>query len=155
MKVSKNGRRLIKHFEGFSPTAYKCSAGVWTIGWGNTYINGRPVRAGDVVTLQEANKMFREYLARNVIPVIKSSVIFTKIPQHHVDAFASFVYNLGGGAFQNSTLLREYNNLGFKGKVIAEFHRWVFAGGRKLDGLVRRRKAEAHLFEHGELNFYE
>lgn len=155
MKISRNGRRLIKQFEGFSPTAYKCSAGVWTIGWGNTYINGRPVRADDVVTLQEANKMFREYLARNVIPVIKSSVMYTKVPQHHVDAFASFIYNLGSGAFQNSTLLRKYNNLGFKVETIAEFHRWVYVGVNKLDGLVRRRKAEAHLFEYGELNFYE
>lgn len=151
MKVSRQGRKLIKHFEGFSPTAYKCSAGVWTIGWGNTYINGRPVRASDTVDKNTANKLFREYLARNVIPVI-SSAVKVKLKQYQVDALASFIYNLGSGAFRNSTLLRLIN---LKHDLVAEeFSRWVWAGGVKHKGLMRRRQAEKHLYQTGELNYF-
>lgn len=153
MKVSRNGRKLIKHFEGFSEDAYLCSAGVWTIGWGNTYVNGRPVRAGDKISKREANKLFREYLVRNVSPVIEKSVKVS-ITQNEFDALASFIYNLGSGAFNNSTLL-VWINRGSRDQAADQFGRWVYAGGTILEGLIRRRKSEENLFVTGELEFYD
>lgn len=139
MKISQAGLDLIKKFEGLRLDAYQCSAGVWTIGHGHT----AKVRPGDRIDAQKAG----EYLSNDVQGAESDVLRLLKvsITQGQFDALVSFVFNLGSGALAKSTLLRKLNAGDYAGAG-KEFHKWVFAGGRKLEGLVRRRQAEYELF---------
>lgn len=126
----------IKEFEGFSSTAYTCAGGVVTIGYGHT----RGVRITDRCTKSEAEQWLREDLAPieaylNTIPEIDT--------QGEYDALCSFIYNLGIGNFKSSTLLKKIKAGAPTEDIQAEFKRWVYANGKKLKGLVRRREWEA------------
>lgn len=140
MKTSQIGIDLIKSFEGCKLTAYKCSAGVNTIGFGNTYYtNGNKVKLGDKITQDEANKLFLDLLPKYEKTVLNN----IKIPltQNQFDALVSFCWNCGS----SNTLFSLINN-----KSIHVYDWWVShyikGGGKILNGLVRRRKAEADLF---------
>lgn len=130
---------IIKEFEGLELKAYKCPAGVWTIGYGHT----KKVSAGDVITEGEADIL----LALDVQDAESAvnAYVDVDINQNQFDALVSFVYNLGAGNFKSSTLLRKLNQGDYLGAA-NEFQRWNKAGGKVLRGLVRRRKAEANLF---------
>lgn len=126
----------IKEFEGFSSTAYTCAGGVVTIGYGHT----RGVRITDRCTKSEAEQWLREDLAPieaylNTIPEIDT--------QGEYDALCSFIFNLGLGAFKGSTLLKKIRAGAPVEEIQAQFRRWVYAGGKKLKGLVKRREWEA------------
>lgn len=142
MRISQKGIDLIKRFEGLRLTAYKCSAGVDTIGYGHT---GPDVTPGLRITEEEAEKLLwrdTESAQQTV-----SSFVSVKLNQNEYDALVSFTFNVGPTAFVNSTLLRLLNH-GAERKVVAgEFARWVKAGSDKpVPGLVRRREEEKKLF---------
>lgn len=141
MKTSLEGINLIKHFEGCELEAYKCPAGVWTIGYG--HIKG--VQQGDVITEQQADDMLVEELEEyeNYI----HNLVSCPLNQNQFDALVSWVYNLGSSNLQASTLLKVLNAGDYAG-VPAQMLRWNKAGGKVLEGLTRRRQAEADLFGH-------
>lgn len=140
MKTSKEGVELIKSFETLSLTAYRCSAGVLTIGYGHT----KGVREGDCITEYYAEMYLREDLATAEAAVNKA----VKVPlkQCQFDALVSFVFNVGAAAFAESTLLKCINNNDTDEAIREEFARWIYAGREKLSGLVRRRQAEAYMY---------
>ena len=141
MKTSLEGINLIKHFEGCELEAYKCPAGVWTIGYG--HIKG--VQQGDVITEQQADDMLVEELEEydNYL----HNLVNCPLNQNQFDALVSWVYNLGSSNLQASTLLKVLNAGDYAG-VPAQMLRWNKAGGKVLEGLTRRRQAEADLFGH-------
>lgn len=143
MEVSKRGQALLHHHEGLRLEAYLCPAGVWTIGYGTTRIDGRPVRPGERITKAEAERLFREDLRRFEKSV--SSLVKVPMTQGQFDALVSFAYNVGVNAFRNSTLLRLLNKGDFQGAA-DQLPRWNKGGGKVLTGLVRRREDERQLF---------
>ena len=139
MKTGTKGIELIKHFEGCELEAYKCAAGVWTIGYG--HIKG--VTSDSVITQEQAEQMLVEEL--NEYEGYINDMVTTPLSQNQFDALVSWVYNLGGGNLKASTLLKVLNSGDFNG-VPAQLMRWNKAGGRVLEGLTKRRQAEADLF---------
>lgn len=136
---------MVKHHEGFRADAYICPAGVWTIGYGNTYYeDGRKVGRGDHITESEAEKLFINVL-KDFREYVRSKVKVA-LNNNQLQALTSFTYNVGKGAFSNSTLLRKLNSNDYKGAA-QEFPRWNKGGKRVLQGLVRRREDEKRLFE--------
>ena len=146
MEVNKAGRDLIKQFEGCKLKAYKCPAGLNTIGFGNTfYPDGTKVKEGDVITQQQAEEYFNSVVddfAKQVDVLVKSNVT-----ANNFSAIVSFAYNVGIGNLKNSTLLKKVNANPKDATIPAEFRKWVRANGEVLKGLVRRRDAEAKLYE--------
>ena len=140
MQISSAGLDLIKQFEGLYLKAYRCPAGVPTIGYGHT----AGVAMGQTITQQQAD----DYLRRDVRQFERAVARQVRVPlaQGQFDALVSFTFNLGEGALAQSTLLRLLNSGDYAGAA-AQFERWNKAGGRVLPGLVRRRAAERALFE--------
>lgn len=136
---------LIKKFEGFKSKSYLCPAGMPTIGYGSTmWTDGRRVRLGQTISLQDAEKLVAYFLA-NVIHFIPDNV-----NQNQFDALCSFLYNVGVGNFRKSTLLKKVNENPDDVSIRDEFMKWTLArkNGQlvQLPGLVKRRKAEADLY---------
>ena len=140
MQISKDGLDLIKQFEGLYLKAYRCPAGVPTIGYGHT----AGVAMGQTITQQQAD----DYLRRDVRRFERAVARLVTVPLTlgQFDALVSFSFNLGEGALAQSTLLRLLNAGDYAGAA-AQFGRWNKAAGRVLPGLVRRRAAERALFE--------
>ena len=145
MKLNKAGADLIKSFEGCKLTAYVCSAGHNTIGYGNTfYEDGAKVKPGDKITQERAESMFEliaSDFAKKVVPLVKSQV-----NENQFGALVSFAYNAGVGNLQKSTLLKKVNANPSDATIRDEFMKWDKAAGKPLAGLTRRRKAEADLY---------
>ena len=139
MQTGTAGIELIKSFEGIRLNAYKDSAGVWTIGYGHTnnVYNGMTITSEEAETLLKNDLKQFEYYVNTYVSV--------NINQNQFDALVSFTYNVGGGAFKQSTLLEKLNNGDMNGAA-DEFGKWIYAGGIKLNGLIRRRNAERELF---------
>lgn len=145
MKVNKQGIQLVKSFEGCFLNAYLCPAKVWTIGYGSTkYQNGKPVKQGDKITQQEAENLLSDTLDEFSKGV--SKLIKVELNDNQFSALVSFAFNLGIGALSKSTLLKKVNANSNDKTIENEFMRWVSAGGKKLNGLVRRRTAESNLY---------
>ena len=140
MNIYQNGIDLIKRFEGCRLKAYRCPAGVLTIGYGHT---GSDVSNGMVISQEKAENMLKMDLVVHCNNVTK----LVKVPlnQNQFDALVSIEYNVGYGALSTSTLLRLLNQ-GKYTEASKQFERWVYAGGKPLEGLKRRRKAEKELF---------
>ena len=143
MKASENGLALIRSFEGLRLNAYKCLAGVVTIGYGTT----KGVKMGDSVTKAEAESMLCDDVQRFVDHI--EALVTVPLNQNHIDALASFVYNVGPTAFAKSTLLK-YLNAGLYKDAAGQFLRWNRAANNVVAGLTRRRVAEKALFETPE-----
>ena len=139
MKISKNGLDLIKHFEGCELEAYKCPAGVWTIGYGHI----KTAVEGMTITQHQADEMLIEEM--NEYEGYINNSVRVDLTQNQFDAMVSWVYNLGSGNLNASTLLKVLNSGDYAG-VPEQILRWNKAGGRVLEGLTRRRQAEADLF---------
>lgn len=139
MKTSQKGIDLIKSFEGCRLETYKCSANVNTIGYGTT----KGVVPGMKISLLEAEEMLKIDLVCFERWVEK--LIEVELTQNQFDALVSFTYNLGEGALKNSTLRKFLNDKRYD-LVPAQFLRWNKAGGKVLNGLTRRREAEAKMF---------
>lgn len=132
---------LIKHYEGMKLRAYKDMVGVWTIGYGHT---GPEVHSGLVWTPEQAEQALRDRLDNEFVPGVLKAL--TKRPQPcELDAMVSLAYNVGVGAFSNSTLVKKYN-AGDTDGAAEQFHRWTIAEGKSVKGLRRRRAAEAARF---------
>lgn len=152
------GYELIKHFEGCRLKAYRCPAGIWTIGYGNTrYTNGDKVKEGDRITQEEANALFQKTVDEfeHQVRLLLGSELCTKLHPHSISALVSFAYNVGTTAFAKSTLLKiiKQNKNNLK-DIRIQFMKWVNANGKVLNGLVARREAEYNLYEKGILSQY-
>ena len=139
MKTSEEGLALIKKFEGLELSAYQCSAGVWTIGYGHT----KDVNKDDVWSESHAEYMLEIELEEYEGYINKH--VEVALSQHQFDALVSWVYNLGPANLKSSTMLKVLNSGDYEG-VPAQIKRWNKAGGKVLQGLIRRREAEALLF---------
>ena len=140
MNVSENGIKLIKQFEGLRTQAYKPTPNdVWTIGYGHTH----GVKKGDTITMEKAT----EYLKQD-IQVYENAIntlVKVQLTQNQFDALVSFVFNIGVGAFKNSTMLK-FLNANHIPLAAGQFDRWNKQKGVVLEGLTARRKAEKELF---------
>ena len=143
MEISQEGLSLIKKFEGCELESYKCAAGVWTIGYGST--NG--VEEGMEISQERADMLLLEDV--EVFEEAVNKLVEVPLEQNQFDALVSWTFNLGSTNLQNSTLLKVLNNKDYEG-VPSQIKRWNKAGGEVLQGLVRRREAEALLFEGKE-----
>lgn len=145
MKTSKAGLDLIKQFESFRAAPYLCSAVVPTIGYGTTvYPNGIKVKLSDQKITQQLAETFLQHHV-NVIEKDVSKLVKVTLTQNQFDALVSFAYNVGIGAFGDSTLLKLLN-AGDIDNASKQFERWNKAGGKVSNGLTRRRNAEKALF---------
>ncbi|MBK8909034.1 MAG: lysozyme [Rhodospirillales bacterium] len=144
--VTNQGLDLIKRFEGFSATIYRCAGGWPTIGFGHVVRDGEQERFVGGIGETEAEDLLIQDVGTAERAVLR--LIRVPLTDGQFNALVSFTYNLGAGSLQRSTLRRKVNRKEH-GAVPAEFRRWVFAGGRKLKGLIRRREAEAALYASG------
>ncbi len=143
MKTSSIGRKLIQGFEGYRSEAYLCPAGVWTIGYGHT----AGVKEGDTCTREQADIFLQEDLKWAEDTVNAQNL---KLGQYQFDALVSFVYNVGSGNFNNSTLLKKLkNSTAATSDLESEWKKWKYANKQVLKGLVRRRAAEWSLYKQG------
>jgi lysozyme len=144
MTTGPKGLALIREFEGCELKAYKCPAGIWTIGHGHTTSAGHPaVKQGMTITAKEAEDILKRDLAKFEKAVCEA----VKVPltQEQFDALVSFAFNCGPTNLRNSTLLKKLN-AGNYAAVPSELNKWVKAKGKTLKGLVRRREAEGFLW---------
>lgn len=141
MRISENGLRLIKSYESLSLRAYRCPAGVLTIGYGHT----RTVRPGQTITEREADELLRRDIAEAERAVNLTADV-RLLTQNQFDALVSLVFNIGSGNYEKSTLRAKVINNPADPAIRTEFGRWVNAGGKQLAGLVKRRAAEADLY---------
>ena len=139
MKPSERGLALIRQFEGLRLPAYRCAAGVLTIGWGTT----KGVKMGQTITRDEADRLLLEDAQRFADHV--KALVKVPLNQNQTDALVSFVYNVGPAAFGKSTMLKLINQ-GLLEDAANQFVRWNRAGDQVLAGLTRRRMAERDLF---------
>ena len=139
MKTSQKGVALIKRFEGCHLEAYLCPASVWTIGYGHTC----DVTDADVIDEEGAEAFLIEDLEE--FEGYVNDLVEVDLTQNQFDALVAWTFNLGPGALKESTLLRKLNEGDF-GDIPHQIRRWNRAGGQVLNGLVRRREAEALLF---------
>lgn len=132
---------LIKRWEGFQEEAYKCPAGVWTIGYGSTkWEDGTPIKKGQRITRERAEILLNDYLIRYVRPRLSD----LKLNASQKAAIESLCYNIGVNSFLRSKC---YNALRAKdwGTFIREYD-WIKANGKVLKGLIKRRTEELYLF---------
>ena len=139
MKTSGIGIELIKEFEGCRQVAYQDSVGVWTIGYGHT----KDVYEGQLVIKKTCETMLAEDLEEFEDYV--ESYVKVELSQNQFDALVAWTFNLGPGNLSESTMLKKLNEGDYE-SVPDEMRRWNKAGGEVLNGLVRRRDAEAELF---------
>lgn len=139
-RIHREGLELIKRFEGFSRTVYHCVAGHPTIGYGHVL---RPGESWDAITEAQAEQLLRQDVA--VAERAVEALISVPLSDNRFAALVSFTFNLGSGALQRSTL-RQKVNRGEHEAVPEELCRWVWAGGRRYAGLLRRRQAEAAMY---------
>ncbi len=153
MKISQAGIDLIKAFEGLGdgdPTTvllepYQDPVGLWTIGWGHLIRPGKAMKKfSEGITLATAERLLRTDVrfAEHAV----DSYVEVELNQNEFDALVSFVFNVGGRAFFDSTLLQILNRTGNRDEAGAQFLRWVFAKGQRLIGLENRRAKERELF---------
>ena len=143
MNISEEGLSLIKKFEGCELKAYRCAANVLTIGYGST----KGVTEDMEITKEEAESILKEEMHEYEGYV--NDMVKVPLKQNQFDSIVSWVFNLGSGNLSSSTLLKKLNNSEYD-EVPAQIKRWNKAGGKVLDGLIRRREAEALLFEGKE-----
>jgi lysozyme len=140
VNISEEGISLIKKFEGCELRSYQDAVDVWTIGYGHT----KDVTPGQMITKEEAEEMLIEELTEYCAYV--ETAVEVPLHQNQFDALVSWTYNLGPTNLNSSTLLKVLNKAEYE-DVPAQIKRWNKAGGKVLEGLVRRREAEALLFE--------
>jgi lysozyme len=140
LTYSSNGLTLTEQFEGCNLTAYQDQVGVWTIGYGHT---GQDVVSGLTITQDQAQDLLAQDVSSAAACV--NRVVTIELEQDEFDALVDFVFNLGTGAFTESTLLRDLNS-GDATAAAAQFDQWDHAGGAVVAGLLRRRQAETALF---------
>lgn len=139
MEFSEEFFSRIVVFEGFKAKAYRCPAGVWTIGFGTT----KGVREGITVTQEQAYKLLEDdarLLARKIASL---GIPFS---QNQFDAIGLFCYNIGFAAFKSSTLFNVIKKNRYDEKIESLWKQWKYSKGKVLKGLVVRREAECNLY---------
>lgn len=138
--MTKNGIELIKQYEGLRLEAYRCPAGVWTIGYGHT----KGVKEGQRVSREEAERMLREDLQyyENMVGML----VTVPLTGDQVGAMVSLAYNIGVNALRGSTVLRKINGGAGEAEVRKAWMMWTKAGGKELPGLAKRREAELAVY---------
>lgn len=139
MRTSQNGINLIKGFESLRVEAYRCPAGVWTIGYG--HIAG--VKRGDRIDAQKAEQLLADDLRESEAVVSREC---PGLSQNRFDALVSFVFNVGETQFLRSTLLKCVRANPANTNIRYELSRWTRSKGVELAGLIRRRRVEADLY---------
>jgi lysozyme len=134
------GLALTKSFEGLRLEAYQDVGGIWTVGYGHT---GPDLLAGMKISQADADALLRADLSVAIGCVNRG--VTEEISQSQFDALVDFCFNVGQGNLLKSSLLR-YVNLGEFENAAAQFLLWVNAGGKRVEGLVRRRQAERAMF---------
>ncbi len=146
MRMSTNGLRLLKEWEGCRLQKYRDAGGKWTIGVGHLLTKEELMggKYDDGITELEAMTL----LAADLRPAegAVNSAVTVDLRQHEFDALVSFTFNVGAGAFRKSTLLRKLNNGKYE-DVPAELRKWVRAGGKRYHGLAVRREKEIALWK--------
>jgi|TARA_R100000234_G_C4853486_1_gene116177 lysozyme len=140
MNISNEGISLIKKFEGCELESYQDAVGVWTIGYGHT----KNIKEGMTISKEQADNMLLNELDEYCEYVEKAVDVTLK--QCEFDALVAWTYNLGPTNLNESTMLKKLNNKEYQ-DVPHEIKRWNKAGGKVLQGLVRRREAESLLFQ--------
>jgi lysozyme len=140
MKTSQTGIDLIKQFEGCRLKAYLCPAGIPTIGYGHTH----GVKIGDKITQELAELLLKDDLNSEFEYYVNNYSL--NINQNQFDALVSFVYNVGPGNFQKSTLLKKARKNPNDLTIAGEFMKWTKAKGKELPGLRKRRILESELY---------
>lgn len=147
--ISEKGFSIIRQFEGIASKpvlkAYKDSGGVWTIAYGTIkYPDGRAVKQGDTCTTEQAESWLKHDCGW--VDACLDKYVQARITQNQFDALASFVYNIGESQFRISTLLKMLNAGSPAALVASNFDRWIYDGGKTVQGLVNRRAQEKKLF---------
>jgi len=139
MTTGKQGLQLIKDFEGLRLDAYKCPAGVPTIGYGHT----KGVKMGMVIDQAMAD----DFLVEDIAPIERFlNCMGINFRQEQFDALASWIFNLGLGNFSHSTMFKYINENRPDEQITDQIVKWVNAGGKPLVGLRKRRIAEANMW---------
>lgn len=132
---------LIKKYEGLSLKAYKCPAGILTIGYGCTsYPDGTPVKQGDTITKEKAEALLLDYVINQIMPHLKD----LPLTSNQETALVSLIYNIGWGAFSKSKCYKAIKAKDW-GTAYREWE-WIKANGIALNGLIKRRSEERYLF---------
>jgi lysozyme len=165
MKVSKAGEDLMHFFEGYRNKPYRCSAAIWTVGWGHAMYADQlalpNVRKEGYTGLIRSDYQLKEGDARvwskdELVELFKVDIntfergvlrLSPNLASHQskFDSVVSFAYNAGLGNYQRSTIRMKVNRGDWAGAAEA-FMMWTKAGGKEVSGLVKRRKAEVALF---------
>lgn len=159
LKMSEKGVAHVALVEGCVKSGdlhkmYKDIVGLQTLGYGHlltkseltsgkVYINSAPVEWKKGLNEKQAQALLDQDLDR--FENIVNNVVKVELAQHQFEALVSFVFNIGGSAFQNSTLLKRVNSHDWD-DVPNQFMRWVYAGGKKVKGLANRREKEISLW---------
>ena len=141
-KILDTALSLIKPYEGCHLKAYKCPAGVWTIGWGQT---GKDIKEGLVWTQEQADSALEKSVAKFTEGVLK--LVKVRLRPEQIGALVSFAYNVGLGNLEKSTLLKLVNAKADTEDIVKQFLVWNKAGGKVLMGLLYRRASEALMFK--------
>ena len=133
---------LVMQYEGTIPKTYRDPVGILTACTGHT---GPELRMGQTFTRQQCEEMLFSDLEKHAAAL---DCVKRPLTDGQKAAFLSFAFNVGNGAFCKSTLVRKANAGDMLG-ACAELSRWVYAGGKQLPGLVKRRAAEREMCEQG------
>ena len=148
MTTSKKGIELIQMFEGCRLTAYKCPAGVWTVGYGST----KDVKAGMKITQAEADKRLLDDISPCERVLNNMGINYR---QNQFDALISWLFNFGSAKFASSTLKKKILSHASDVEITDQIVKWVNAGKVPLLGLKRRRVAEANMFLGRDLYYID
>jgi len=145
-RCNARGVAIIKFYEGWSSEPYVCPAGYWTIGYGSIWgVDGKRITPdSDPISEAEGEVLLRRELAHAETAI--RALVRVPLNENQFSALCSWTYNLGSGRLKTSTLRQKLNRGDYDGAG-QEFLKWCMAGGRKLPGLVRRRKAELELWQ--------
>jgi len=141
MQISFNCLNMVEDFEGFSPIPYHCPAGKLTIGYGHVIKDGEKFTEVSKTQAETLLKTDMRWVEKTI-----NNVVSSDITQNEFDALASLIYNIGGTAFRNSTLLKLLNQENYM-DAADEFLKWCHIGKEVSNGLLTRRKTEKALFE--------
>jgi lysozyme len=152
--VPPQAKTLIKRWEGLRLAAYRCPAGVPTIGWGATFMDGRPVKMGDRITKERAEQLLDLHLASVVTSIYQLTQAdkMERLTDDQFSALISFVYNVGSGTYRYGSRANAKKKIG-TGSVYAAvmagspqaIRKYVMANGKVLPGLKKRREEEAQM----------
>ena len=132
---------IIKKYEGCRLSAYKCPAGVWTVGYGTTvYPDGSKVKEGDQITQAKAEALLLDYVINKIMPNIRD----LGLTDNQEAALASLIYNIGWGAFAKSKCYKAIKAKDWE--TVFKNWDWCKGDGKFLKGLAKRRAEEMFLF---------